>query len=46
VVGVQIKKINIMAITFKRLGRQFVLVSNICLGTMNFFWQASEEESF
>lgn len=35
-----------MAITHKRLGRHGVLVSNICLGTMNFGWQTSEEDSF
>jgi len=35
-----------MAITHKRLGRHGVLVSNLCLGTMNFGWQTSEEESF
>lgn len=35
-----------MAITHKRLGRHGVLVSNICLGTMNFGWKTSEEDSF
>ncbi|MFM8877083.1 MAG: aldo/keto reductase [Anaerolineae bacterium] len=30
----------------KRLGRHGVLVSNICLGTMNFGWQTSEEDSY
>jgi aryl-alcohol dehydrogenase-like predicted oxidoreductase len=35
-----------MAITHKRLGKHGVLVSNICLGTMNFGWQTSEEDSF
>lgn len=35
-----------MAITYKRLGKHGVLVSNLCLGTMNFGWQTSEEESF
>ena len=35
-----------MAIEHKRLGRHGVLVSNICLGTMNFGWQTSEEDSF
>ncbi|HBX70209.1 MAG TPA: aldo/keto reductase [Chloroflexi bacterium] len=30
----------------KRLGKHGVLVSNICLGTMNFGWHTSEEESF
>lgn len=35
-----------MAIKYKRLGRHGVLVSNICLGTMNFGWHTSEEDSF
>jgi len=35
-----------MAITNKRLGKHGVLVSNLCLGTMNFGWQTSEEDSF
>ena len=35
-----------MNIKHKRLGRHGVLVSNICLGTMNFGWHTSEEESF
>ncbi|MCC6271526.1 MAG: aldo/keto reductase, partial [Microbacteriaceae bacterium] len=35
-----------MAVTHKRLGRHGVLVSNLCLGTMNFGWQTSAEESF
>ncbi|MFO7723249.1 MAG: aldo/keto reductase [Bacteroidales bacterium] len=35
-----------MAVQHKRLGRHGVLVSNICLGTMNFGWHTSEEESF
>ncbi|NNL15255.1 MAG: aldo/keto reductase [Flavobacteriaceae bacterium] len=30
----------------KRLGKHGVLVSNICLGTMNFGWHTSEEDSF
>ncbi|MFN2163510.1 MAG: aldo/keto reductase [Candidatus Promineifilaceae bacterium] len=30
----------------RRLGKHGVLVSNICLGTMNFGWHTSEEESF
>lgn len=34
-----------MAVTHKRLGRHGVLVSNLCLGTMNFGWHTSEEES-
>ena len=35
-----------MAIKHKRIGRHGVLVSNICLGTMNFGWHTSEEDSF
>ena len=35
-----------MAIEHKRLGKHGVLVSNICLGTMNFGWHTSPEESF
>jgi aryl-alcohol dehydrogenase-like predicted oxidoreductase len=35
-----------MAITHKRLGKHGVLVSNICLGTMNFGWHTTAEESF
>ena len=35
-----------MSIQNKRLGKHGVLVSNICLGTMNFGWHTSEEESF
>jgi aryl-alcohol dehydrogenase-like predicted oxidoreductase len=35
-----------MAIEHKRLGKHGVLVSNICLGTMNFGWHTSHEESF
>jgi aryl-alcohol dehydrogenase-like predicted oxidoreductase len=35
-----------MAIAHRRLGKHGVLVSNICLGTMNFGWQATEKESF
>ena len=35
-----------MAVTHKRLGRHGVLVSNLCLGTMNFGWVTSEEDSF
>jgi len=35
-----------MAIQHKRLGKHGVLVSNICLGTMNFGWHTSEQESF
>ena len=35
-----------MAIQHKRLGKHGVLVSNLCLGTMNFGWHTTEEESF
>ena len=35
-----------MAIEHRRLGKHGVLVSNICLGTMNFGWHTSEEASF
>jgi diketogulonate reductase-like aldo/keto reductase len=35
-----------MAIEHKSLGKHGVLVSNIALGTMNFGWHTSQEESF
>jgi aryl-alcohol dehydrogenase-like predicted oxidoreductase len=35
-----------MSIQHKRLGKHGVLVSNLCLGTMNFGWHTSEEDSF
>jgi len=35
-----------MSVKHKRLGRHGVLVSNLCLGTMNFGWHTSEEDSF
>ena len=35
-----------MAIEHKRLGKHGVLVSNLCLGTMNFGWHTTEEDSF
>lgn len=35
-----------MAISHNRLGKHGVLVSNLCLGTMNFGWHTSEEDSF
>jgi aryl-alcohol dehydrogenase-like predicted oxidoreductase len=35
-----------MGIQHRRLGKHGVLVSNICLGTMNFGWHTSEEDSF
>ncbi len=35
-----------MAITHRRLGRHGVLVSNLCLGTMNFGNQTNEKDAF
>jgi aryl-alcohol dehydrogenase-like predicted oxidoreductase len=35
-----------MNVQHKRLGKHGVLVSNICLGTMNFGWHTSEKDSF
>lgn len=35
-----------MAVKHVRLGKHGALVSNLCLGTMNFGWVTSEEESF
>lgn len=35
-----------MSVKHKRLGKNGVLVSNLCLGTMNFGWHTSEEDSF
>ena len=35
-----------MAVEYKRLGKHGVVVSNLCLGTMNFGWHTSEEDSF
>jgi aryl-alcohol dehydrogenase-like predicted oxidoreductase len=35
-----------MSINYKRLGSHGVLVSNLCLGTMNFGWHTDEKESF
>lgn len=35
-----------MAIQHKRLGKHGVLVSNLCLGTMNFGWQTTQEDAF
>ncbi|MCB0201726.1 MAG: aldo/keto reductase [Anaerolineae bacterium] len=35
-----------MELTNKRLGRHGVLVSSLCLGTMNFGWHTPEEDSF
>lgn len=35
-----------MAVKHQRLGKHGVLVSNLCLGTMNFGWHTTEEDSF
>ena len=35
-----------MAIEHRRLGKHGVLVSNLCLGTMNFGWQTAKEDAF
>lgn len=35
-----------MAIEYRRLGKHGVMVSNLCLGTMNFGWHTSEADSF
>jgi len=35
-----------MAIQYRRPGKHGVLVSNLCLGTMNFGWHTDEKESF
>lgn len=35
-----------MDVKHKRLGKHGVLVSNLCLGTMNFGWHTSVEDSF
>ena len=35
-----------MTVEHRRLGKHGVLVSNLCLGTMNFGWHSSEEDSF
>ncbi|MBN1305459.1 MAG: aldo/keto reductase [Anaerolineales bacterium] len=35
-----------MVVLHKRLGRHGVLVSNLCLGTMNFGWHTTEADSF
>ena len=35
-----------MAIQHRRLGRSGALVSNLCLGTMNFGWKTPEADSF
>jgi len=35
-----------MSVQHKRLGAHGALVSNLCLGTMNFGWVTDEAESF
>lgn len=35
-----------MAVEHRRLGRHGVLVSNLCLGTMNFGWVTEEKDAF
>lgn len=35
-----------MSIRHRRLGRHGVLVSDLCLGTMNFGWHTSQDEAF
>ena len=35
-----------MAVQHRRLGKHGVLVSNLCLGTMNFGWHTDEADSF
>jgi aryl-alcohol dehydrogenase-like predicted oxidoreductase len=35
-----------MSVSHKRLGKNGVIVSNLCLGTMNFGWMTSEKDSF
>ncbi len=35
-----------MAIQYRRIGKHGALVSNLCLGTMNFGWVTDEQESF
>jgi aryl-alcohol dehydrogenase-like predicted oxidoreductase len=35
-----------VSIAHRRLGRHGVLVSHLCLGTMNFGWHTSQDESF
>ncbi len=35
-----------MSVAHRRLGKHGVLVSNLCLGTMNFGWHTDEAESF
>jgi len=35
-----------MSVNHKRLGKHGVIVSDLCLGTMNFGWHTSQDESF
>ncbi|HMM12700.1 MAG TPA: aldo/keto reductase [Bacteroidales bacterium] len=35
-----------MAVKHRRLGKHGLLVSNLCLGTMNFGWHTGEQDSF
>ena len=35
-----------MTVQHRRLGKHGVLVSNLCLGTMNFGWHTTEEDAF
>ncbi|WP_428508955.1 aldo/keto reductase [Roseateles sp.] len=35
-----------MSVQHKRVGKNGVIVSNLCLGTMNFGWKTSEKEAF
>ena len=35
-----------MAVQYKRLGKHGAMVSNLCLGTMNFGWVTDEADSF
>ena len=35
-----------MSVTHTRLGKHGVLVSNLCLGTMNFGWHTSQDDAF
>ena len=35
-----------MSVQHRRLGKHGVLVSNLCLGTMNFGWHTSQDDSF
>ncbi|MFW5826366.1 MAG: aldo/keto reductase, partial [bacterium] len=35
-----------MAVEHRRLGRHGVLVSNLCLGTMNFGWVTEDKDAY